>query len=109
MSRVNAESLPPPRLPLARVPIVRTPAGPVVERRSRPRAERADAPVPRVRLALPLDLVEEEIPAKDAFVLSRMNGAAMPLDELIALCPLSPYEVLRILDRWAEKKLVVLA
>ncbi len=120
MSHVNAPTQPTlpflARIPLVRVLVARTPAGPIVERRAaratppvERRAPPKHDPVPRVRLALPLDLVTEEIPEKDAFVLTRMNGAAMALDELFSLCPMPPFEVLRVLDRWAERKLVVLA
>lgn len=114
---------------LRRTPVVRTPAGPILERRRVPRveifaraarapaaeaeaAERAQAEaaetMPRIRITRPLDTLPPGVPPRESFVLSRLSAAGIPLDELIALCPHPPIEVLRILDRWAATGFVVL-
>ena len=104
---------------LRRAPVVRTPYGPILERRKAPRVEilarAANSPLtdaadgmPCVRIARPLDTLPPGVPPRESFVLSRLSAAGMPLDELIALCPHPPIEVLRILDRWAATGFVVL-
>lgn len=113
---------------LRRTPVVRTPSGPILERRRVPRVEifarAARAPaaeaeaaerakekaetMPRIRITRPLDTLPPGVPPRESFVLSRLSAAGTPLDELIALCPHPPIEVLRILDRWAAAGFVVL-
>ena len=64
--------------------------------------------MPRIRITRPLDTLPPGVPPRESFVLSRLSAAGIPLDELIALCPHPPIEVLRILDRWAAAGFVVL-
>ena len=107
------------RLNLLRRPVVHTPSGPILERRRKPRAvvfahsgaaplAATDDGMPRVCITRPLDTLPPGIPPRESFVLSRLSTAAIPLDELLALCPHPPIEVLRILDRWAAAGLVIL-
>lgn len=56
-----------------------------------------------VELASGLDALKEEPSPTEAFVLSRLAGGAMPIADLVEICPLLEHEVMHILQSFLDK------